>query len=187
MFPAVNIGRWVRLKRPFWPMILNDFLRLASRWRDLLSWKEMEPDAPLQRLGELEPCLFLVVFSFLDGASCARCGALFANARSMALEASKENAKFRLEGGGVLLSRWLSSNYAACQVFQQQLDLEIASQHFATIAGRYSLPEPRRMHWLIFFLIVWVDFGLPLDRFARTSLLVKLREIRTAKRCAVEV
>ena len=50
MFPAVNIGRWVRLKRPFWPMILNDFLRLASRWRDLLSWKEMEPDAPVPQL-----------------------------------------------------------------------------------------------------------------------------------------
>ncbi|CAE7877302.1 SLC4A10 [Symbiodinium sp. KB8] len=93
------------------------------------------PASLCQELG-----LFTLVFSYLDGRTCARVSALGCWASHAASRASAENVKLRLRSAGLLLSRWKGGRYEG-PPFLQQHDLETAARHFATIAGRYSLPE----------------------------------------------
>eukprot|EP00439_Symbiodinium_sp_Y106_P017937 s6593_g2.t1 len=84
--------------------------------------------------------LFSLVFAYLDGRTCAHVAALGCWASPAASRASAENVKLRLRSAGLLLSRWQGGRYEG-PPFLQQHDLETAARHFATIAGRYSLPE----------------------------------------------
>ncbi|CAE6957991.1 SLC4A10 [Symbiodinium natans] len=121
-------------------MITNDILhRFLSRWCDFFGLKS-EPPMSLHHLAEQELGLFALVFAYLDGRSCARIAALCCWANPAALRASLENIKLRLRSAGLLLSRWQGGRYDGTPYLQQH-DLETASRHFATIAGRYSLPE----------------------------------------------
>ncbi|CAE7680124.1 SLC4A9, partial [Symbiodinium necroappetens] len=121
-------------------MIINEIVyKFLSRWRDFFGLKSGSPML-LHHLAERELGLFTLVFSYLDGRTCARVSALGCWASHAASRASAENVKLRLRSAGLLLSRWQGGRYEG-PPFLQQHDLETAARHFATIAGRYSLPE----------------------------------------------
>ncbi|CAK9106698.1 Sodium-driven chloride bicarbonate exchanger [Durusdinium trenchii] len=129
-------------------MVLEDVLQVAPgwefpSWKNLQSLSESQVDhwSQNQQMVKVE-LAFLRTVSFLDGESCARCAQLAPWAHSSTfLAVAQENVRCRRASAGLLLSRWLDQKYCCTTPFQQQRDLEIAAQHFETIAGRYSLLE----------------------------------------------